>query len=432
MIARLNNSLDNSGTDSINATSGRERIAVIDILRGFALFGVIVINLSVDTVWSQSYVTNSPGHADNIFAGLLWMLGAGKFLTIFSFLFGLGVFMQIQRCKSRGVPFVLLLSRRLSILLLIGLMHYLLVGWTDILHVYAVLGMLLLPFHQCSARMLLISGVLLMLLNIGDPKPLFVMVGEKLFTSSGIEATVVETSVQTVNADLVNSAHERDQLEKLTATYAGGSYRQILQANFDDFAGYIQDFAARWWIGSLFPILLFGAYAARRRILEDSQEHTVLLRRVFWWGLALGLTGSAWALAEETIWADRTLPFSLRQIKSATDVIGVRALGLAYASGLLLLLRKQNWNRWLEPLGAVGRTAFTNYLLQTAVAVVLFYGVGFGLYGRINPLHGALIAVFVFFLQIFASRLWLDIFRYGPVEWLWRSLTYGRPQNMRR
>jgi uncharacterized protein len=431
LITRLNSFPIDKEADSINATDENERIENLDILRGFALFGVIVINLSVDTVWSKSYVTETPGNVDNIIAMLLQALGAGKFLTIFSFLFGLGVFMQIQRCTSRSVAFVPLLLRRLSVLLLIGLMHYLLVGWTDILHVYALLGMLLLFFHRCSARMLLITAIVLLLLNIGDPKPLVVMAGEKILASPVIETAAAVIDAHSISVDPIKSDLEHDQLSELVAIYASGNYRQILQANLDDFGGYVRDFAARWWIGSLFPVILLGAYAAKRRILQKVEEHTVLLHRVFWWGLVLGLTGSALTLVGETLWDDRTLSFCTLQLKSASDVIGVRALGFAYASGLLLLLQKRIWNKRLIPLGAVGRTAFTNYLLQTVVAVILFYGVGFGLYGSVNPVLGALIAIVTFIIQILLSRWWLTRFRFGPVEWLWRSLTYGRLQKMR-
>ena len=417
---------------SINPTLGKERIEVLDILRGFALFGVIVMNMSVDTLWAESFVFHTPGVVDNIIAGLLRFFGAGKFLTLFSFLFGLGLVMQIQRSTVRGVHYFPLLLRRLLVLLIIGLMHYLLIGWTDILHVYAGLGIVLLFFHRGSARTLLIFAVSIILLNVGHPKPLFIMAGEKVSSSLRTKSTASEHSNNQENRqESIETNEESEHLEQSIRIYATGSYDEILDENWNDFAGYMKDFAPRWWLGSLFPLLLLGAYVARRGILENIEEHLLFFRRVLWWGLAIGMSCSTLTLLGETLLKDHLLPFSVRQLKSLSDVVGIRALGFSYASGLILLLRNQKWRKRLTPIATVGRTAFTNYLLQTVFAVILFFSVGLGLYGQVSPILGAILAITFFAFQILLSSWWLKKFRYGPVEWLWRSFTYGQLQRMR-
>ena len=411
-------------------TIGRERIEVLDALRGFALFGVVVVNMSVDTIWSEEHVTGTRSPADDIIASGLTMLGAGKFLTIFTFL-GLGVFMQIERCKERGTKHAPLLTRRLLVLLVVGLMHYLLVGWTDILHVYAVLGLVLLVIHRFSARALLVTAVAIMVLNVGEPKPLIIMAGEQIADAVRHTPTPAEPELPAPDSPS-NKTTADDSLARVVWVYSHGTYGDILEENVRDVFDYLGSFALRWWFGSLLPVMLLGAYIARRRILEHPETHLRFLQLVFGWGLALGLAGSALALLRETLWEEVDVPFYARQLAAASEYVGIRALGFVYASGFVLAARYEWVRNWSAPLAAVGRTAFSNYLLQTVVAVVLFFGVGFGLYGRVNPVLGALIAVVTFAAQSAASVWWLSRFRYGPAEWIWRSLSYARLQPLRR
>ncbi len=411
-------------------TIGRDRIEVLDALRGFALFGVIVVNMSVDTIWSEEFVTGTPSPVDDIIASGLSMLGAGKFLTIFTFLFGLGVFMQIERCIERGTGPAPLLTRRLLVLLAVGLMHLLLIGWTDILHVYAVLGLVLLAAHRLGARALLVSAVAIMVLNVGEPKPLIVMAGARVADPVRTASAPAKLDPPVSDSPSTKTSAD-DSSARVVRVYAQGTYGEILRENVRDFLDYLRSFAPRWWFGSLLPVMLLGAYVARRRILEDLETHVRLLRLVFGWGLALGLAGSALTLLRETLWEEAALPFYARQLAAASEYVGIRALGFAYASGFVLAARSGYVRKWFAPLAAVGRTAFSNYLLQTVVAVVLFFGVGFGLYGRVNPVLGALIAVVTFMAQSAGSVWWLSRFRYGPAEWVWRSLSYARLQPLR-
>jgi uncharacterized protein len=418
-------------TAAILPTVGPARIEVLDALRGFALFGVVVINMSVDTVWSDELVARTTSLTDDAIAATLTTLGAGRFLTIFTFLFGVGVFMQIQRCKERGARHLPLLMRRLLVLLAIGLMHYVLIGWTDILHVYAVLGMVLLGVHRLSSRALLLTAIAIMVLNVGEPRPLIVMAGARVVDSVREASPPAGPNLSARDAPSAVTT-EDDDTARIVRVYTRGSYGDILRENVRDFLDYLRFFAARWWFGSLLPVMLLGAFIARRQILEDVDTHLLFLRRVFGWSLALGLGGSALTLLSDTVWADRALPFYAQQLAAASEYVGIRALGFAYASGFVLAFRNTQVSRLMAPLAAVGRTAFSNYLLQTAVAVTLFFGVGFGLYGRLSLVLGALIAVVTFTLQIVGSVWWLSRFRYGPAEWVWRSVSYGRLQPMRR
>ena len=419
-----------ASSGAVAPTTGRDRIEMLDALRGFALFGVVVVNMSVDTIWSHEFVSRTKSQVDDLIATSLVTLGAGKFLTIFTLLFGLGLFMQIQRCEERGIAPTPLLSRRLLILLALGLAHYLLIGWTDILHVYAVLGFVLLAAHRFSARALLVTAVATMLLNVGEPKPLIIMAGEQIVTA-GRDAPPPAGPDLPVSAARPAQEAEDDVTARAIRVFGQGTYGDILRENGRDLIDYLLFFAPRWWFGSLLPIMLLGAYFARRQILEHLDKHLRLLRLIFSWGLVLGLSGSILTLVRDTLWADNDLPFSARQLLAASEYVGIRALGFAYASGFVLAARQGRVDRLLVPLAAVGRTALTNYLLQTVVAVVLFFSGGFGLYGRVSPVLGIVIATITFTAQGLASVWWLSRYRYGPAEWAWRSLTYGRLQPMR-
>ena len=200
---------------------------------GFALFGVIAVNLSVDTIWSEELVTGTPSPVDDIIASGLSMLGAGKFLTIFTFLFGLGVFMQIQRCKERGTRHAPLLTRRLLVLLAVGLMHYLLIGWTDILHVYAVLGLVLLVAHRFSARALLVTAVAIMVLNVGEPKPLIVMAGARVADAVRHTPAPAELDLPVSDSPSTKTSAD-DSSARVVRVYAQGTYGEILRENVRD------------------------------------------------------------------------------------------------------------------------------------------------------------------------------------------------------
>ncbi len=411
--------------DSVRAMPIRqnERIQVIDVLRGFALFGVIVVNMSVDTVWSEGHVLKTPPNWDNWIFYFLRFFAAGKFITLFTFLFGLGFFMQIERFKKMELPFCKILTRRMGILLVFGLIHYLLIGWTDILHAYAILGIVLLLFHAASARLLLISALAIAILNTGDPNPVVLHGLNQVFMPVNQDVIFEEIEPKTIdNKESFTTAQE--------GIYATGSYHEILRVNWDDFSRYIRYFALRWWLGSLLPVMLLGGYVAKKGILRNNHISESLLKKIVYWGLLIGLPCSIFTLLGETILDEVHISGWILHIKSLTDIVGIRAIGFTYGAVIVLLYQRINWNRLLKPFSSVGRTALTNYLMQTAIAVILFYRVGFGMYGKLSPVVGAMVAIFIFVAQIVVSRFWMKRFRFGPFEWLWRSLTYGKWQKL--
>ena len=363
-----------------------ERIPALDVLRGFALFGVLLAY----TLWNLgSPPERTYGQADHILSRALPALVDTKFYTLFAFLFGLGFAIQLTRAQARGISIVPVYCRRLLALLLIGLAHALLLRNGDILVPYAVMGFFLLLFRNASDMTLAVGAV------IGI---LFPYVARGAWDLTGTPFP------------------QRPETEGLS--YLAGNYAWVR---------YWYSTAITSWPGSL-PMFLFGLYMGRRRFFENLASRRVSLRRTLVVGLGVGALAY---VARELLLMRASSALSFAQRLTAGLLWSAHAWGLAafYASSLLLLSQRHSRRQWLAPLGVAGRMALTNYLLQAVIIVPVC--LGFSLFDRVTPSLGVLLALAVWSVQVPASMWWLGRFRFGPAEWLWRSLTYGRPQPMR-
>ncbi|MDF7774125.1 DUF418 domain-containing protein [Sphingomonas sp. AOB5] len=388
------------GTEAAPAAAG-ERVVLLDALRGFALFGILLANIGYWSGWSfldEARRIALAGKAQVDIEHLLHMtLIDGKFYTIFSLLFGLGFALQLSRLEARGADGIRIFRRRLLVLLAIGLVHLCLIWDGDILTLYALLG-LLLPFvrHWSERRTLIVAVLLLLSPLIGVP--LFKAIGfapHDWFYGRGIDAA---TRGGLAMGGEVDWLLRTDWQSRLIWCETGVHFR----------IGYLLE---SWRLPKVLGIMMIGAMLGRRlvegRLIEDRE----LMRRVLIWGLAIGLPFSlAYAIAHTG--QDNPLP-----------VLGTAPLGFAYAVGFVLL-----WPRapWLRIFAAPGRMALTNYLMHSLLGSLIFFGFGFGLVGKFEPWAIYLIAVAIFAFQILFSTLWLKRFDQGPMEWLWRLGTYGR------
>jgi uncharacterized protein len=361
-----------------------ERIPALDVVRGFALFGVLLAY----ALWNLG----SPPEDtySNVDRMLNWMLSAlidTKCYTLFAFLFGLGFSIQLTRAEARGSSIVPIYCRRLLALLLIGLAHALLLRNGDILVPYAAMGFVLLLFRNASNKTLAIGII-----------------------------TGVFYSYLAHNAWNLTGLPFPQRPEAAGQSYLAENYAWVR---------YWYSTAITFWPASL-PMFLFGLYMGRRRFFENIAAH----RRDLWRTLAVGLGIGVLAYVSRELLLTNSAPFFARRL-ALRLLWSVHAWGLAafYASFLLLLMQKRSWQLRLAALGAVGRMALTNYIMQAAIIVPVC--IGFNLFDRVTPSLGALLALAVWSVQVPASVWWLRRFRFGPAEWLWRSLTYGRPQPMR-
>ncbi len=392
--------------------SAGERIEVLDVLRGLAVGGILIGNMQ----WFSGYGMVPPALAaevplaDRVTHFLVHVFVEGKFYSIFSFLFGLGFAVQIARAEARGDPGASVFKRRLFWLLVIGLLHAYLLWAGDIVSIYAVMGFVLLWFRRQSNESLLKWAVVLTAVPIVSYTLLYLAFTAFVSpeTVAGFEASQAERWVTTVQ------------------TMRGSSWLEIVGGfNLEYVLGRYAGLIVQMRLPKILAMFLLGLYAYRRGVFHDPGAHAPLIRRVLGYGLLLGLAANVAmaALAGN----EGPFPPSVAGILGvAAYAFGVPALALGIAALVATLWQKPGWRRVLTVLAPVGRMALTNYLLQTVACVVVFYGYGFGLFARFGAARATLIALAIFLAQILLSALWLRYFAWGPMEWLWRQLTYRK------
>ena len=403
-----------------------DRIPLLDVLRGFALFGVLLANI----FWSfNGFAFVSPQRSLELTASPI-DLGAfyfirffidKKFIMLFSLLFGFGFAVQAMRAEEKGGHIAVFYSRRQLILLLFGVVHLLLFWHGDILHVYAMCGLFLLPFARSNGRTLLSSAIAVGLLAI---LLMIAVLGLQALASSMMGAGSTSTA-------LVET--RRQFHDQVLAAFAQGSYAEMLQWNARQyFSAFFLSLSFLYILPATMGRFLLGFYAGRRRLLHDVAANLPFFRKLFWWSVPFGLLGSGlFVLSTELLRAEILAPTSLWRIVLALPTeIGSLALCLFYVAALTLLYQRSAWQRRLSLLAPLGRMALTNYLMQTLLCLLIFYGGG--QIGQVGPATCVLIALVVYTAQVMLSSWWLKRFRMGPVEWLWRTLSYGQAQPLVR
>ena len=376
-----------SGAPPLQPVQPGERIPALDTLRGFALFGVLLAYVlwNLGNPPEQAY-----SQAERLLDRALVALVDTKFYTLFAFLFGLGFSIQLARARARGAGIVYTYCRRLLALLLIGLAHALLLRNGDILVPYAAMGFFLLLFRNASNRVLAAGAIIGLL---------FPYLARAAWELTGVPFP---------------QRPETAGMSYLAENYAWVRYWYTTAITF--------------WPSSL-PMFLFGLYVGRRRFFENIASHRSALKQALVVGLCIGTLAY---MGRELLLITRahSTPSFAQHLTSGL-LWSAHAWGLAafYASSMLLLWERRSWQRWLAPLGAVGRMALTNYLLQSVLIVPVC--IAFDLFDKITPGLGLLLALLIGLIQVPASVWWLKRFRFGPAEWVWRSLTYGCPQPMR-
>jgi len=402
----------------METTAAEERIVLLDILRGFAVFGMFTVNMTADLPWGSAFREQPLGVADGTVMILIDLLTNGKFITIFSFLFGVGFFLQLERARDRGVPFLAIYLRRLVALFLIAAVAIVVGLGAHILIDYSIFGFLLLLLARRPTRFLLATVVVCFVIGV---------VSDNIETVSDLIGSEQSARAEPVddgsNAEAL-AENERDRI------YREGSFTEIASYRASKLVEYVLSWRQRLWDAPLLGLMLLGCYVCRRGALQDLAVRLKMARSALPWLLSIGMTGmvtfvwlSPWPNADSDL---LTLIGNL-----AFWPVGAPVLGLGYAAIITLLLEKETCRRALLPFAAVGRMALTNYLFHGLVIAAFTYQWGFGLYGEMGPFWGLMVVLAVFPLMVVASSWWIAHFQFGPVEWLWRTLTYGQIQPFR-
>ena len=399
-----------------------DRIQLLDVLRGFALFGVLVANI----FWSfNGFSFVSPQRAlqltaSPIDAGVYYFIRFfidKKFIYLFSLLFGFGFAVQVMRAEEKGSNIAVFYSRRQLILFFIGMAHLLLFWHGDILHVYALCGLFVLAFARSKGRTLLVSAVAL---TAGAVLLMIIAIGIQALASAMMGTGALDTTLDETRRQFSN---------QVLAAFAHGSYGDMLQWNAKVYFGSI--------VGLLyiFPLtagrFLLGFYAGRRRLFNNVAANLPLFRKLLWWSLPIGLVSSALFVVGTEMMRAEVIDGSVwRLLLIIPTEVSSFALCLFYVATLTLLYQRATWQKRLSVLAPLGRMALTNYLTQTLLCLLIFYGGG--QIGQTGPARCLLIALVIYSAQVILSTLWLTRFQMGPVEWLWRTLSYGKLQPLVR
>jgi uncharacterized protein len=404
-------------SSQVSPISLQERIEILDVLRGLAVCGILIGNMQ----WFSGYGMMPPAlarqtpFADQITHFLVHFFVEGKFYSIFSFLFGFGFALQIGRAEERGDLKASLFKRRLFWLLVIGLLHAYLLWAGDILSIYALMGFLLILFRKKTNGALLKWAFALMVIPILTYILLYIL----------FVAFVPPESLAALDAAKIN------MWNNAVKTVPQSSYLQILTGyNLNYIVGRYASLILEMRLPKILAMFLLGFYAYRRGFFQNLSNHQPFIRRVLRYGLILGLVGNVAFAA--LAGAEAVIPPSPAGIAGVVAyAFGVPALALFFIALVATLWQKAAWREALAFLAPVGRMALTNYLLQTVICVLIFYGYGFGQFGRFGARAATLIALAIFLFQVLMSAMWLKYFSYGPMEWIWRQLTYRQRLNLR-
>jgi uncharacterized protein len=376
------------------------RLQTLDILRGLALFGMILVH------FHQKMRLDATGLEDLIGWGV-WVLVEQKSWGVFAFLFGVGFAVLLRRLDARQEPVVPIYLRRLATLAVFGMIAEVGFGF-HILFEYACWGVILLFVRRWSTRALLVLAVL-----SACARPV------------AAELLALHAAWTGVPALPAADAGLRQAVEVAAAQ---GDYATLLSARWALFTGTL---IPRTWRDLLpgvnFTLFILGLLAVRYRVLDEPRQHARLIKG--WMIFGVLAWGTSWLVLRQL--PELPIPGTSDPLRYGLGLVQDQWLCFTYIGAVVLLLAyRPAWTARLAPFGLAGRMALTNYMAQAAVLDVLASHYGFGL--KLRPYAYVAAAVLLFSLEAAASGAWLARFRFGPLEWVWRTITYARPQRLRR
>jgi uncharacterized protein len=424
---------------------GTERISALDTLRGVAVLGILLMNI---LGFAYPFVASfDPRAGGGVTGANLWIWGAntalfeGKMRAIFSMLFGAGMLVLTARLEQRGLAAQAadVYYRRLLWLLAFGLIHAYFIWWGDILFFYAVLGLFLFPLRRLSARTLMTAGMILLLIGAGrgllsalEVRSVKIAAqSADAAAASGVgltEARLAEIKdAQKAWADRLKDSQPRtEDLNREIEAYRGGYASGLRQR-----AGFVANGQPQWlyhfFIFDIGGMMLLGIGLLKLDVF------TARLPYRSYWLLALFGYGVGVPLASLAVSHDVRTGFDPAAVAMGAVWHAIARLPVALGHvAIVMLVVKAGVGRWITaPLAAVGQTAFSCYILTSIICTTLFYGYGFAWFGRLERYQLYMVVAAVWVVLLVAAPLWLMRFRFGPLEWLWRSLTYRRRQPMR-
>ena len=391
-----------------------ERHIILDLLRGFALLGICLANypeFSLYTFQKEPVMAAMPtAGIDRVVKYLQYILIDGKFYSLFSILFGIGFYIIFSRALQKGGKGIGFFYRRMAVLTLIGFMHLMFLWSGDILLLYALIGMVLPLFRHVSDKKLLVTAVALLFFPV-------VMDILKVVTGGWFDlATPAIRATQHFNAKVGITDDNFGVWLRDSKSYSE-MFKFMIPGAFIR----CQEFIEGNRVFKVLGLFLIGLYIGRRQMYANLEEHRILLTRIRRYGFLIGAPFSV-------IYAWSALNDNLTGIigRAAFYFLSVVPMCLSYIATVCLWYIKNRERRIFRWLASTGRMALTNYITQSAIGALVFYGIGFGLGASMGLVYVEWVALGVFLFQTVCSCLWMNYFQFGPLEWVWRMLTYGK------
>lgn len=401
-----------------------ERIQLLDVLRGFALFGILLVNMDYFIHPFQTILLPLSETVVGIERAVVWFvkfIAEGKFYSIFSFLFGYGFTIMMMRSDVNQSNFLPIISRRYIVLFIIGLVHAFFIWVGDILALYSLLGFVLILFRKAKPKTLIIWVAILLALPL-------------IFTLVGAAAIELGKSFPQGREEIEKSFAQQEatykkDTERAYKVYSTENFLEITKQRAYDMK--FMSFAAIFMGPSVFAMFLIGMYFGKRQILQNMASNIQVLKKIFWWGLVIGVVGNL-TYATLILPLPRFAPTFPLFVATFGQVVGAPALSLFFIAAFARLINSNQNKGWLYYLAAPGRMALSSYLMQSIICTIIFYGYGLGLFGKVGKVTGLILVIVIYVSQIFITNLWMKKFQYGPAEWLWRWLTYMKKPEIKK
>jgi uncharacterized protein len=393
---------ENSSTKSI---SNSHRISELDVLRGFALLGIFMVNIlgmNCGFTFYNDWTQEQTGFINQSSLFIINTFFHSKFFPIFSLLFGVGIALQIERLKNKDHKQLFFFIKRFGSLFLFGVFHILFIWSGDILHLYAVIGFAIFILYKCSTKFLLWSSVIIF-----------------LFPYYGLIADNILSYFEFDNMSYLNSISR----ETLVELKREGSFVSGIELRIKEYL-----FIVGLMFSSLFPfaasMAILGAYLVKKGALNNLYEFIykirvpflsttfilITYRFVFLYGIRPNFE-----LEEDSI---------ITMILINLFILADMAIALLYVWLIIYAYHSSLGKKILFNFSFAGKMAFTNYILQSIIGYFLMRSIS--LYETLTPTTAILITIIVFIAQVFLSKIWLSRFKLGPLEWLWRCISYGK------
>ena len=398
----------------VSPTTTNSRIQSLDLLRGIAILGILIMNIQSFAMPSAAY-SNPMAYGDvtglNLWTWILSHLFADqKFMSIFSVLFGAGIVLLTEKKELQTGSSAKIHYTRNGLLLLIGLLHAHLIWYGDILVAYALCSFLVYPLRKLSSRKLLITGILL----VSVPS---ILNGLFQFSLPYMPAT----EVQDLRMDWAPSS---DMIEQEIAAFTGTLSNQITQNSQQ--ALFLETFVFMilflWRAGGL---MLLGMALYKSGILSAVHSRAFYIKSAIY-SLAIGFPIVIYGM-HMNFTMNWDFQYSMF-IGSQFNYWGSLFIAYGYISLIMLFAQSENYYTIKKRLSSIGQMALTNYIMHSFIGAFIFFGVGFGLFGKIDRSLQILIVGIIWIFQYLTSEKWLKNYKFGPLEWVWRSLTYGKKQ----